>query len=281
MTDTSALVSVVIPVYGVERFVAATVRSVLAQTYPHFEVWIVDDESPDRSIEICRQFDDPRLHIIHQCNRGLAGARNAGIRHCRGQYVAFLDSDDIWLPQKLEKHVAHLERSAQVGVSYCPSEFIDEAGNPLGIYQTPALTNISAGQVLCRNPVGNGSVPVLRRKVLEAIAFPDSRYGAEATCYFDETFRESEDVECWTRIAVLTDWRFEGIPDVLTQYRVNLGGLSANLRKKQRSWEQMLAKVASYAPEFAETYIPPCRAYHLRFLARRAVTLRDGGQALQ
>lgn len=279
--QSAALVSVVVPVYRVEQYIAATLRSVLAQTYPNFEVWIVDDESPDGSIAICRQFDDPRLHIIHQPNRGLAGARNAGIRRSQGDYIAFLDSDDIWLPQKLEKHVAHLEQRPQVGVSYCSSEFIDECGTPLGFYQTPALTNISAGQVLCRNPVSNGSVPVIRRAVLEEIAFPDALHGSEEICYFDESFRESEDVECWTRIAVQTEWQFEGIPDCLTQYRVNMGGLSANLTKKQESWERMLAKVKTYAPEFAARYAPSSRAYHLRYLARRAVTLRDGPLALQ
>ncbi|NEO51027.1 MAG: glycosyltransferase family 2 protein, partial [Moorea sp. SIO4A3] len=102
-------VSVIIPVYGVENYIAAAVQSVLEQTYTNFEVLIIDDESPDSSIKICQEFSDQRLKIIHQTNRGLAGARNTGIRHAKGDYLAFLDGDDLWLPQKLERHIEHLE----------------------------------------------------------------------------------------------------------------------------------------------------------------------------
>src|SRR4028119_483182 len=102
-------VSVIIPVYKVEKYVAATVQSVLQQTYKNFELLLIDDGSPDRSVEICQQFTDPRIKIISQTNRGLAGARNTGIRHAQGDYIALLDGDDMWLPNKLEKHIEHLE----------------------------------------------------------------------------------------------------------------------------------------------------------------------------
>ena len=95
-------VSVVIPVYGVEQFVEVCVRSVLEQSYEDFEVIIVNDKSPDRSLEICEAIKDPRIRIVtHLENRGLAGARNTGIRHARGEYIAMLDSDDLWKKNKL------------------------------------------------------------------------------------------------------------------------------------------------------------------------------------
>ena len=94
-------VSVVVPVYGAEKFVATTLDSLLAQTYENFEVIIVDDASPDGSIAICQQYDDPRIKIIHQENRGLPGARNTGIRNSTGDYIALLDADDVWVPTKL------------------------------------------------------------------------------------------------------------------------------------------------------------------------------------
>jgi glycosyltransferase involved in cell wall biosynthesis len=87
------------PVYNVERYVAQAVQSVLAQTYGDFELLIVDDGGQDRSVAICAGFDDPRIRILPQTNRGLAGARNTGILAARGQYVAFLDPDDRWLPE--------------------------------------------------------------------------------------------------------------------------------------------------------------------------------------
>ncbi|NEO65733.1 MAG: glycosyltransferase family 2 protein, partial [Moorea sp. SIO4G2] len=82
-------VSIIIPVYGVEKYIASAVQSVINQTYQNFELLIIDDESPDKSVNICRKLSDNRINIIHQTNRGLAGARNTGIRHAKGDYLAF------------------------------------------------------------------------------------------------------------------------------------------------------------------------------------------------
>jgi glycosyltransferase involved in cell wall biosynthesis len=274
-------VSVIVPVYRVERYIAETIRSVLNQTYTDFELLIIDDESPDRSIEICQGFTDPRLKIIHQKNRGLAGARNTGIRHAQGNYLAFLDSDDLWLPQKLEKHIAHLEQHPTVGVSFSRSAFIDEAGQPLGIYQMPKLTEITPGYLFCRNPVSNGSCVVIRREVFEGIKFQENLYGTIENFYFDDRFRQSEDIECWLRIALQTNWQIEGIPEALTLYRVNSGGLSANLIKQYESWEKIIENTQQYAPDFIREWGDKARAYQLRYLARRAISQRDGRLAVE
>jgi len=275
-----ALVSVIMPVYNVEAYVAQAIQSVLQQTYAYLELILVDDGATDRSLAICQGFDDPRIRIIRQANRGLAGARNTGIRHARGAYIALIDSDDLWAKTKLAQHVAHLEQAPQIGVSYCPSAFIDEAGQPLGLFQTPKLTAITAVDILCRNPIGNGSVPVLRREVFEAIAFQENRYGQMEEFYFDDQFRQSEDIECWLRIALMTRWGFEGVPEVLTQYRVNTGGLSASIPRQLAAWERVIEKTRAYAPDFLAQWEGLARAYQLRYLARRAVRLGDAAQAV-
>ncbi|MBF2021559.1 MAG: glycosyltransferase family 2 protein [Hydrococcus sp. C42_A2020_068] len=275
------LVSVIVPVYNVEKYIAQTIRSVLNQTYSNFELIVVDDESPDKSAEICRQFQDPRIRIIHQKNRGLAGARNAGIRHAKGDYLAFLDGDDLWLPEKLEKHVQHLEASSHVGVSFSRSQFIDSDGNSLGIYQMPKLKDIRPDHLLCRNPIGNGSAPVIRREVFEAIRFQKNLHGTIEDFYFDESFRQSEDIECWFRIAMQTSWQIEGIPDSLTLYRVNGEGLSANILKQLDSWEKLIEKHRTEFPELVKRWENPARAYQLRYLSRRAVRLKDGPMAVK
>lgn len=274
-------ISVIIPVYKAEKYIAATVQTVLEQTYKNFEILIIDDGSLDQSIEICQQFTDPRIKIIRQENRGLAGARNTGIRHAQGKYLAFLDADDLWLPEKLEKHVEHLENSPDVGISFSRSAFIDEAGCSLNTYQMPKLKEITAPYLLCRNPIGNGSAPVIRREVFEAIRFQDNIHGNEEDFYFDENFRQSEDIECWLRISIQTDWQIEGIPEPLTLYRVNSGGLSANLLKQLDSWEKVIEKTRSYAPELITQWEKLARAYQLRYLARRAVTFKAGPKAVE
>lgn len=273
-------VSVVIPLYNAEKYINETIASVLAQSYRDFELIIVDDGSTDESIELCRQFRDPRLRLISQENRGLAGARNTGIHHARGRYVALLDADDRWHPDKLACHVEHLEHRPKVGVSYSQSAFMDNDGRPMGIVQAPKLTGVKAANVLCRNPVGNGSAPVIRKAVFDAIAFASERRNKKRDCYFDEDLRQSEDIECWLRIASQTAWEFEGLGLALTWYRVNSQGLSANLEKQYQSWMVVRDKAAHYAPELIERYGSLAESFQLRYLARRAVRSRDAAQAL-
>lgn len=274
-------VSVVMPVYKVERFVADAVASVLAQTYRNFELLVVDDRSPDNSVAVCESFSDSRIRILrHRENRGLAGARNTGIRHATGEFIAFLDSDDLWLPTKLEQHVAHLQRAPQVGVSYSRSAFIDESGQALRFHQMPRLRGIDTPHLLCRNPVGNGSAPVIRREALEAAHFRATLHEVEEDFWFDDRFRQSEDIECWIRMSILGDWLFEGIPEPLTLYRVNDDGLSANILPQLESWERVIEKTRGYAPEIIARWERPARAYQLRYLARRAIRLREGRLAV-
>lgn len=275
------LVSVIMPVYNVEAYVADAVRSVLRQTFKDFELIIVDDAGNDRSMTICESFWDERIRIARQNNRGLAGARNTGIRYARGKYLAFLDSDDLWHPEKLARHVAHLESKPAVGISYCPSAFINDAGEALGYLQNPKLTDISAADVFLRNPIGNGSVPVIRREVFRQIRFVDLKNGRSWTQYFDENLRQSEDIECWTRIALKTGWEFEGIAEPLTSYRVNDSGLSANVEKQLASWECFVNRTRTYAPEFVAHWESLARAFQLRYLARRAIRSGDPVAALR
>jgi glycosyltransferase involved in cell wall biosynthesis len=277
-------VSIIIPVYNAESYVADTLRSLLAQTYPDFEALIIDDGSPDRSIEVCQRFTDRRIRIIRQSNRGLPGARNTGIRHAQGDYLAFLDADDLWTPDKLAKHVAHLQRSPQVGVSFSYSAFINETGRLTGIYQIPRrIRNITPEYALCRNPVGNGSAAVIRREVFDAIGYPDDLHGVLETHYFDERLKyakaDATDLECWTRIATHTQWQLEGIPEALTLYRVNAGGLSAHAMTQFAAIERVIQKSCDSSSALAP-YRNLARAYYMRYTARRAVTLRDGKLAV-
>lgn len=278
-------VSVIVPVYKAERYIAETIQSILNQTYQNFEIVVVDDGSPDRSVEICEQFADPRIRIIRQQNRGLPGARNTGVRHAQGDYISILDADDLWLPEKLEKHVNHLNTSPEVGLSFSYSAFIDAEGKPLGIYQIPRkLRNITPPFALCRNPPGNGSAVVVRRETFDDIKFPDNLHGAMEDCYFDERLRfknaDATDLECWTRIATHTKWKVEGIPEALTLYRVNSDGLSANVPVQYEAIDRVIEKSCASAPEVLGPYKNLAKAYYLRYSARRAVTLRDGAMAI-
>lgn len=263
--------SVVIPVYNVERYIERCIDSVLAQTFRSFEIICVDDASPDNSVALVENYDDPRIRIVHQQNRGLAGARNTGINHSAGIFIALLDGDDFWEPQKLEAHFRHLQRNPLVDISYSASAFVDESGQPMGVGQFPKLRDITAAHIFCRNPVGNGSAGVIRRSLLQRVRRLRQEPEGTRVEYFDESLRQSEDIEFWLRAALQARARFEGLGEPLTCYRVNSSGLSANLERQFHFWQLGVEKNLPGNEEFFRQWYPLAKAYQKRYLARRAL----------
>jgi glycosyltransferase involved in cell wall biosynthesis len=275
------LVTIVVPAFNVSKTISATLQSLLTQTFDDYEILVIDDGSTDATQDILRSFSaQSKMRIVQQGNRGLAGARNTGIAEAAGSIIGFCDADDLWEADKLATHVQHLQDNPQIGVSYSGSLLIDADGKSLGISQMPRLHGVTAAHVLKRNPIGNGSAGVFRREVFDEIAF---RPASETVrdWYFDETFRQSEDIECWLRIALTTEWAFEGVPGLLTQYRVNDDGLSAVTDKQLASWERMIKKLTPLAEPFFANHGRAARAYQLRYLARRAVSALDGPNAVK
>ena len=134
----SELVSIIIPNYNCESFIGETIRSVLNQTYTDFELLIVDDCSTDGSVDVIKRFceEDERVHLfINDVNSGAAASRNKALREAKGKWIAFLDSDDLWLPQKLEKQIAFMEGNGY-RFSYTAYEHIDENSEPLNVVVT-------------------------------------------------------------------------------------------------------------------------------------------------
>jgi glycosyltransferase involved in cell wall biosynthesis len=265
--------------FNVSKYIEQCIQSVLQQTFRNFEVICVDDGCTDDTLQKLARFCDPRIRLIQQSNRGLSGARNTGIFASKGMYVALLDADDFWAKEKLALHINHLNTHENVGVSYCPSLFVNESGKTMGIGQTPKLKKISTKDVLCRNPVGNGSAPVIRRRLLKEVAFINPENGRK--CIFDEDLRQSEGIELWLRIALMGNLKFEGIKTPLTFYRVNDDGLSSNLSKQYASWCLAMKKNQKGHTDFFKRYLPLARAYQLRYLARRAIRSGDAWQAIK
>jgi glycosyltransferase involved in cell wall biosynthesis len=271
--------TIVVPAFNVEDTLGETLASLKAQTYEDFEVVIVNDGSTDKTKEIAEPFlNDRRFWCVTQANRGLSGARNRGIAEASGEFIGFCDADDLWHPDKLRQHIRHLDRRPNVGVSYSGSQMIDTNGRRLSLKQSPRRRNVTAAHILKRNPIGNGSSAVIRRAVFDDIAYVHHK-AHNAFSYFDETFRQSEDIECWLRIALLTDWSFEGIPGALTYYRVAGDGLSAKTERQLASWENVIAKHRALHPAFFEKHEGAARAYQLRYLARRAISSGNGSAA--
>lgn len=126
-----SLVSVVIPVYQGERLILGAVRSALQQTHRALEIWVVDDGSTDKTLERLATIGDPRLHVLQQPNSGTAAARNAALSRAQGRYIAFLDADDRWFPEKIATEVALLERCPEPAIAYSCHYAVDDKGRLL------------------------------------------------------------------------------------------------------------------------------------------------------
>ena len=128
------LVSIIMPSWNTERFIAETIQSVVDQTYTNWELLIVDDCSTDNTDEVVASFKDDRIKYFHnEKNSGAALTRNRAMREARGEWIAFLDSDDLWMPKKLEKQIAFMKENGYT-LSFTEYEKIDEESKPLNIY---------------------------------------------------------------------------------------------------------------------------------------------------
>lgn len=256
MSERLPLVSIVVPVYNTERYVGATLDSIIEQTYAHLEIIVVIDGATDGSLKICKSYNDQRIRIIEQENRGLAGARNTGIREAHGEYIGFIDSDDTWAPRKVKQHLDHLDGDPELGVSFSYSALMDDEGRSLGMFQKEGSGLASLSDFYVRNVMGNGSNAVLRKKVFDGCVSDPVRFPPMNG--FCADLRRAEDYELWSRIAHCTDWKMACLPEPLVNYRINPGGLSANIHMQRKYHFLAMARIAALAPDEAEHW--RCRA---------------------
>lgn len=204
-------VAVIIPVYNCAEYICQAIDSVLTQTFRDFELIVVDDGSTDNTKELLMQYGN-QLKYIYQENKDMTAARNTGIRSSDSEYIAFLDSDDAWLPNKLECQVRLLDRAPEVGLVYCWHYYIDSGGKRCEFYNnaigrshesgSDLFEKLIKGNVMC----GGGSTPVIRRKCLEKSGM------------FDESIPYSGDWDLWLRISI--DHTIAVIPEPLALYRI-------------------------------------------------------------
>lgn len=171
------LISVIIPVYKVEAYLTACVESVLAQTYSNFEIILVDDGSPDNCPAMCDEFAarDSRIRVIHKENGGLSSARNAGIDAARGDYLAFLDSDDLWSPVFLERLYRAI-RETDADFSVCQFQRFREKGEIVSITEEKTLYFSQTEAFECLFNHRNENMVVAPNKLYSRKLFETLRY---------------------------------------------------------------------------------------------------------
>jgi glycosyltransferase involved in cell wall biosynthesis len=222
-------VSIVIPCYNQARFVAATVASALAQREPPLEVIVVDDGSTDDVAGALAAYAG-RITLLRQANRGLAGARNSGLRAASGAYLLFLDSDDQLEPEALGRLRALLDAQPECGLAYCAWRQIDASGTEVLGEVHPGAHVDPLRSLLLRRFFFFASGALIRRTCLEQV-------GA-----FDEELPWGEDADMWLRIAH-AGYGFAYLDAVLLRYRVHAGSMTSAISPRQvASWGAGLDK---------------------------------------
>jgi glycosyltransferase involved in cell wall biosynthesis len=216
-------ISVIIPSYNQAQFVAAAVESVLAQTYPEVEAIVVDDGSTDDTQAVLAAYSG-RIRCIHQENRGLAGARNTGFLASRGDYLLFLDSDDLIHPDKLALHVSLMEADPAFGLVYSAWQQINADGTQVLGEVRPNRQGQLLKELLLRRFFFFASAAVVRRECMERVGL------------FDESLQWSEDADMWLRLA-RAGYPFGYIDRTLLKYRIHADSMTASISPEQvRGW---------------------------------------------
>jgi len=198
-------VSVILPVWNGQSFVADAIASVLLQSFKDFELLVLDDGSDDNSLEICQQFTDPRIRVIsHPERQGIVKTLNRGIAISAGKYIARIDSDDLAVSSRFEKQIQFLEAHSDYGLV---GSWMETFGERKTTWKYPTGDTSIRLAMLFNSPFGHPSV--MFRK--------DWERGAPG--YYDEEFAYAEDFEYWVRISAL--WKCENLPEVLTLYRTH------------------------------------------------------------
>ena len=209
---TSLRVSVVIPVYNGEAFLADAIESVLGQTLPVSEIVVVDDGSSDQTVAIAEQYASKGVRCIQQRNQGPSAARNTGIAATAGELIAFLDCDDIWLPQKTALQVEFLAAFPNCGLVAGHSWFWDPLTNRRWVERVDASFQAKKNEMLIRNCLGSPSGVMVRRRALEDVGGFDSAHSYAA------------DWELWKRIQ--SRWQVGFVDQPLFVYRIVSTGLT-------------------------------------------------------
>ena len=237
--STEPKVSIIIPVYKGERYIADAIQSVLEQSYQHYEMIIVNDGSPDNS----RNKIEPYLHLpklkyLEQENKGVSAARNLAIRHASGELVAFLDHDDLWLPDKLQTQVTYWRQHPEVGLVHSNYRNIATDGSPLPDMRSPRWPTDVEGdcfkELFIRNRIAMVTT-IVSMKALEQV-------GA-----FNESIRGAEDYELWLRIAHAFPVGY--VPEVLALYRVHDTNASHDKLKMTLAELQAMESVVRLIPD--------------------------------
>lgn len=232
--NTKPVISVIIPAYNAAKTIQETIASVLNQTFSNLELIVINDGSQDSTLDVLSSIKDSRLQVFSSENSGVCMARNRGIELASGEFISFLDADDIWTLDKLEAQLTALQKNPQAGVAYSWVDYIDEYGNFFHPGNPITVNGSAYEKMLIQNILENGSNPLIRREALTEIGI------------FDESLTLAEDWDMWLRLSERYD--FVTVPSVQILYRSSSSSASTNIVKMEQSALRLIEKSFKNAP---------------------------------
>ncbi|WP_410174045.1 glycosyltransferase [Marinobacter orientalis] len=249
------------PTYNRAKFLPDAVASVLAQTYTDLELIIVDDGSTDDTRKVLEPFlGDRRIRYFYQENQGQSYARNLALEQATGNFIAFLDSDDLWAPDKLKKQLAVFRAHQEVDIVHGDEAIIDEQGSVVSLENMKRYSGRITRKLLADNSVSI-TTALVRRRCFEAMGG------------FDTSLGVADDYELWLRFSARYCFHYE--PGIVASYRVMTDQISSDKRRRFDANERIIAE---FLARYGETLSPAERRWGLaRFYCRKARYFASAG----
>lgn len=234
-------VSVVIPAYNTAAYLPEAIESVLQQTYQDFEILVVDDGSTDNTAEVASRYT-PRIRVIEKENGGPASARNTGMQQAAGEYIAFLDSDDAWVQDKLAEQVGLLDRNPSIGLVFGRAQMVRQVGNKrqlsevIGYTESPTLKFLLFGNFIPAQTV------LFRSACLEQVGYMKE----------SDALPVAEDYEFWLRFA--KHYPLAGINRTLAYYRIHENNLLGSGQDIEKGLKYALAALLEFERQYPEVW---------------------------
>lgn len=251
------LVSVIIPVYNGEKTIRQTIESVLNQTFRDLELIVINDGSQDSTLKIVSTIQDSRLQVFSYPNSGVSVSRNRGIAQAKGEFVSFIDADDLWTPDKLEAQVKVLQENPQAGVAYSWTDWVDESGQLVGRGSHLTEQGQVFAKLLLNDFIGSGSNVLICRKALDEVGD------------FDQSIAHAEDWDMWLRLAAKYEFLAVPYPQVL--YRISPSSASFNVWRMETSSLRVIEKAFAIAPQSLQHLKRPCLGNRYKYLIFKAL----------
>jgi glycosyltransferase involved in cell wall biosynthesis len=246
------LISIIIPVYNGEKTILETIQSVLNQTFKDFEILIINDGSTDSTLEVIASIPNSNIKVFSYPNTGVSASRNRGIALASGEYISFIDADDLWTPDKLEAQLKALQENPQAAVAYSWTDWIDESGTVInGGCHHKISGNVYAHLILA-DFIGSGSNPLIRKSALLELNG------------FDQSVPPAEDWDMWLRLAA--HYLFTVVPQAQILYRISHQSASCNVLKMEQSSLKVIQKAIAQSPYPIEHLKSHCLANRYKYL---------------